>query len=123
MIRIRFDSDQDRVQGNLLLLQSFRSHRLPGNIFVIEPEDRKVLDAHGLRYTVLPVVNSKVLQYVLISLGAAILLACVSALTSLVIGRPITLSDILSACYGGLLVVSLVPWWWSNGERPKPKNE
>jgi len=55
MIRIRFNSDHDRVQGNWVLLKNTVSRRLRDDVFEIAEEDRKLLDAHQLSYTVLPV--------------------------------------------------------------------
>jgi hypothetical protein len=55
MLRIRFNSDHDRVQGNWVLLKNTVSRRLRDDVFEIAEEDRKFLDAHQLNYTVLPV--------------------------------------------------------------------
>ncbi len=55
MIRLRFNSDEERIRGNWILLENTVSRRLRGGIFEITEEDRKILDAHQLDYTVLPV--------------------------------------------------------------------
>ena len=61
-MRIRFNSEKDCIQGNWVLIQNTVSRRLRGDIFEIADEDRKILDAHKLSYTVLPVDPSPVDQ-------------------------------------------------------------
>ena len=54
MIRIKFATDKDRIDGNYVLMTHTVSRRLRGDIFEIEDDDRKLLDEHQLHYTVLP---------------------------------------------------------------------
>ncbi|MCI0638748.1 MAG: hypothetical protein L0Y72_03150 [Gemmataceae bacterium] len=54
MIRIKFASDKDRIDGNYVLMTHTVSRRLRGDIFEIDDDDRKLLDEHQLHYTVLP---------------------------------------------------------------------
>ncbi len=55
MIRIRFDTDQDRIKGNYLLATCGVVRRLRGQIFEIAERDQKILDEHQLHYTVVPI--------------------------------------------------------------------
>lgn len=59
MIRLRFNSDEEHIRGNWILLENTVSRRLRGGIFEIAEEDRKILDAHQLGYTVLPVDSNE----------------------------------------------------------------
>jgi len=52
---IRFNTDEDRLKGLMVLIKNTVSRRLRGNIFEIADEDRKLLDDHQLHYTILPV--------------------------------------------------------------------
>ena len=54
MLRIRFATDKDRIDGNYVLMTHTVSRRLRGDIFEIAEADRKLLDEHQLHYTVLP---------------------------------------------------------------------
>ena len=54
MIRIKFATDKDRIDGNYVLMTHTVSRRMRGDIFEIDDDDRKLLDEHQLRYTVLP---------------------------------------------------------------------
>ena len=54
MVRIKFATDKDRVDGNYVLLTHTVSRCLRGDIFEIADTDRKLLDEHGLHYTVVP---------------------------------------------------------------------
>jgi hypothetical protein len=55
MVRIRFASDLDRVNGNYLLATSTVSKRLRGQIFEIAERDLRLLDEHQIRYFTLPI--------------------------------------------------------------------
>jgi hypothetical protein len=55
MIRISFPTDQDRIQGNYLLATHAVVRRLRGQIFEITEREVKLLDAHQIPYTVLPI--------------------------------------------------------------------
>jgi len=55
MLRIRFVSEKDRIDGNFVLMTNTVSRRLRGDIFEIADADRKLLDEHELHYTVVPV--------------------------------------------------------------------
>jgi hypothetical protein len=55
IIRIKFSTDQDRIQGNYVLMRNTVSRRLRGDIFEISDRDRKLLDDHQLHYTILPI--------------------------------------------------------------------
>lgn len=50
MIRIRFTTDQDRIQGNYLLATRGVVQRLRGQVFVISEVDRRLLDEQQLHY-------------------------------------------------------------------------
>jgi hypothetical protein len=54
MIRIRFNSQQDLVRGDKILVTNTTSRYLRGDIFEILEADRKLLDAHQIHYTILP---------------------------------------------------------------------
>ncbi|MCI0681137.1 MAG: hypothetical protein L0Y71_03450 [Gemmataceae bacterium] len=55
MIRIKFDTEKDHIDGNYLLATNTVVRVLRGRIFEIAKRDRKLLDDHQLRYTVLPI--------------------------------------------------------------------
>jgi hypothetical protein len=55
MIRIRFRTDQDRIQGNYLLATNGVVRRLRGQIFEISEREVKILDEHQIAYSVLPI--------------------------------------------------------------------
>jgi len=55
MVRIKFDTDQDRIQGNYLLATRSVVRRLRGQIFEIAEQDQKILDEHQLHYTLVPI--------------------------------------------------------------------
>jgi len=50
MIRIRFQTDQDRVQGNYLLATKSRVLRLRGQVFEVCEAALKLLDDHHISY-------------------------------------------------------------------------
>jgi len=54
MVRIRFNTEQDRVQGNYLLATHTVVRRLRGQIFELAEQDLKLLDEHQLHYTLVP---------------------------------------------------------------------
>jgi hypothetical protein len=54
MLRIKFATDKDRIDGNFLLITHTVSRSLRGDVFEIADADRKLLDEHGLHYTILP---------------------------------------------------------------------
>jgi hypothetical protein len=55
MIRIRFPTDQDRVQGNYLLATKSVVRCLRGQIFEVSEAALKLLDDHHIPYQVLPI--------------------------------------------------------------------
>ena len=55
MVRIKFDTDQDRVQGNYLLATHSIVRRLRGQVFEIAERDLRLLDEHEIHYTVLSI--------------------------------------------------------------------
>jgi hypothetical protein len=55
MIRIRFPTDHDRVQGNYLLATRSVVRRLPGQIFEVSEAALKLLDDHHIPYQALPI--------------------------------------------------------------------
>jgi len=55
MIRIRFHTDEDRIQGNYLLATNGGVRRLRGQIFEVTERGIKLLDEHQIPYTVLPI--------------------------------------------------------------------
>lgn len=55
MIRIQFATDKDRIDGNYLLATNTVVRVLRGRIFEIAEHDRKLLDDHQIRYTILPI--------------------------------------------------------------------
>ena len=55
MIRIKFDTDKDHIDGNYLLSTHTVVRQLRGRIFEIAERDRKLLDDHQLHYTVLAI--------------------------------------------------------------------
>jgi hypothetical protein len=57
MIRIKFDSDKDRIDGSYLLMTKSVARRFRGNFFEITERDRKLLDDHQIHYTVVPVID------------------------------------------------------------------
>jgi hypothetical protein len=54
MLRIKFATEKDRIDGNFVLITHTVSRSLRGDVFEIADTDRKLLDEHGLHYTVLP---------------------------------------------------------------------
>ncbi len=62
MIRIKFATDKDRIDGNYVLITNTVSRRLRGDIFEIENDDRKLLDEHQLHYTVVPLDGDESVQ-------------------------------------------------------------
>lgn len=55
MIRIRFFTDQDRVQGNYLLATKSVVRRLRGQIFEVSQDALQLLDDHHISYQTLPI--------------------------------------------------------------------
>jgi hypothetical protein len=55
MIRIRFPTDRERVQGNYLLATKSVVRRLRGQIFEVSEAGLKLLDDHHIPYQVLPI--------------------------------------------------------------------
>jgi hypothetical protein len=55
MIRIRFLTDQDRVQGNYLLATKSVVRRLRGQVFEVSEAALKLLDDHHIPYQALPI--------------------------------------------------------------------
>ena len=55
MIRLKFNSDEDRIKGNYILTLNTVVRRYRGDIFEIATRDRKILDDHQLQYTILPI--------------------------------------------------------------------
>jgi hypothetical protein len=55
MIRIRFATEQDRVQGNYLLATKSIVRRLRGQIFEVSEAALKLLDDHHIPYQTLPI--------------------------------------------------------------------
>jgi hypothetical protein len=55
MIRIRFPTDHDRVQGNYLLATKSVVRRLRGQIFEVSEAGLKLLDDHQIAYETLPI--------------------------------------------------------------------
>jgi hypothetical protein len=55
MIRIRFPTDRERVQGNFLLATKSVVRRLRGQIFEVSEAALKLLDDHQISYQVLPI--------------------------------------------------------------------
>ena len=55
MIRIRFLTDQDRIQGNYLLATKSVVRRLRGQVFEISEADLRLLDGHQMAYQVVPI--------------------------------------------------------------------
>ena len=53
MIRIRFSSDQDRIQGNYLLATKSVARRFRNQLFEISESDRKLLDDHQIAYQII----------------------------------------------------------------------
>jgi hypothetical protein len=54
MLRIKFLSDKDCVDGNYILMTHTSAERLRGDVFEIADNDRKLLDEHQLRYAIVP---------------------------------------------------------------------
>jgi hypothetical protein len=54
-MRIRFNSDEDRIKGNYVLLMNTVSRVYRGDVFEIADEDKKLLDDNHLNYTIIPV--------------------------------------------------------------------
>jgi hypothetical protein len=55
MIRIRFSTDHERIQGNYLLATQSVVRRLRGQVFEVSEAALKLLDAQQISYQVLPV--------------------------------------------------------------------
>jgi hypothetical protein len=55
MIRIRFATDQDRIQGNYLLATKSVVRCLRGQVFEVSESALKLLDDHHIPYQVLPI--------------------------------------------------------------------
>ena len=55
MIRIRFPTDQDRVQGNYVLATQSVVRRLRGQIFEVTEAALRLLDDHHIPYQTLPI--------------------------------------------------------------------
>jgi hypothetical protein len=55
MVRIRFLTDQDRVQGNYLLATKSIVRRLRGQVFEISDDALKLLDDHHIPYQALAI--------------------------------------------------------------------
>jgi hypothetical protein len=55
MIRIRFATDNDRVEGNYLLATTGVVRRLRGQVFEVSESALKILDEHQLHYAVVPI--------------------------------------------------------------------
>jgi hypothetical protein len=55
MIRIRFASDQDRVQGNYLLATTSVVRRLRGQVFEVSEAALKLLDERQIPYQTVPI--------------------------------------------------------------------
>ena len=55
MIRIRFQTDQDRVQGNYLLATQSVVRCLRGQIFEVSEAALQLLDDHHISYQTLPI--------------------------------------------------------------------
>ena len=55
MIRIRFPTDQARVQGNYLLATKSRVLRLRGQVFEVSEAALKLLDDHHILYQTLAI--------------------------------------------------------------------
>jgi hypothetical protein len=54
-MRIRFNSPEDQIKGNWILIKNTVSRRLRGDVFEIADEDAKLLDDNKLAYTIIPV--------------------------------------------------------------------
>jgi len=55
MVRIRFETERDRVQGNFVLTTKTVVRRLRGQIFEVAEKDLKFLDELQLHYTLVPI--------------------------------------------------------------------
>jgi hypothetical protein len=55
MIRIRFTTDQDRIQGNYLLATMSVVRRLRGQVFEVSEAALKLLDGHHIPYETVPI--------------------------------------------------------------------
>jgi hypothetical protein len=55
MIRIRFPTDRERVQGNYVLATQSVVRRLRGQIFEVSEAGLKLLEDHQIPYQVLPI--------------------------------------------------------------------
>jgi hypothetical protein len=55
MIRIRFPTYRERVQGNYVLATKSVVRRLRGQIFEVSEAGLKLLDDHHISYQVLPI--------------------------------------------------------------------
>ena len=58
MIRIKFPTDRERVQGNYLLATKSVVRRLRGQLFEVSEAALKLLDDHQISYQVLPIPES-----------------------------------------------------------------
>lgn len=54
MVTIKFNSDQDRVKGNYLLVTTSITRRLRGQIFEVGERDLKLLDENNISYSIIP---------------------------------------------------------------------
>ena len=54
MVTIKFNSDQDRVKGNYLLVTTSITRRLRGQIFEVSERDLKLLDDDNIAYSIIP---------------------------------------------------------------------
>ena len=55
MIRIRFNTDKDRIKGNYLLATRSLVRRLRGQMFEIRECDLAILNEHKIPYTLVPI--------------------------------------------------------------------
>ena len=54
MVTIKFNTDQDRVKGNYLLVTTSVTRRLRGQVFEVRERDLELLDDHDISYSVIP---------------------------------------------------------------------
>jgi hypothetical protein len=55
MIRIQFQTDRERVQGNYVLATKSVVRRLRGQVFEVSEAALKLLDDHQIPYKVIPI--------------------------------------------------------------------
>jgi hypothetical protein len=55
MVRIKFVTDKDRIQGNYLLATNTVVRRLKGQIFEIAERDLRLLNENKILYEILPI--------------------------------------------------------------------